>query len=1405
MKTWIQKSTARRRIAIWTAVLALLLPLLIPAAPPAPAAAAAGDYLLTANRLAYASSVRGANGPQLAFDGDPATRWESRLGQDPQWLYVDLGAQATLSRAVIKWEGAYSKSFRIETSNDESAWTPVYANANASGGTTDVALSGSGRYVRLYSVQRALPAYGVSLYEFELYGTGGAGPAPQPAPINAALGRPAVSSSEAGGSQPKDYATANVTDGGLSSRWASQASDPQWIYVDLGQSQRIGKVVLRWETAFGRVYDIQVSDDARSWTTVYRQRYGAGGKDEIPLYASGRYVRMLGIGRGTNYGYSLYEFEVYSYRTGDPQPSYSIAPLPQPSTVQVGSGSYEIGDVTQLEPLYPKNRTSGVNAPIPSNDWWQNLLVQHLGAGTGIVTLPLKAKYSANGLGLLNPGAGAVNGDGGAVNADGDPDLYLSASNLLNPKALESKVDGYGDYSVRVVLSDDDTPKMKSVLAKGSPYVYSMFSDPNSPELFVPGLIRAFDDSGQPLLAAEGSAVTADHIGLEIATLDNAVQPKAATRSYGVFAPPGTVFTRAGGKIKMKLGGGANYLSLAGLPGSGDLNYFYKHAYAFVTDTKVAYGYDMSQAKVSSTFTSVTELKRSGFSADTLTALLPHQWKSSSAPLTGLSYPSIRGTLKLREGNSFSTSDSFTGLLPQFAEPNDSAYSRSELTGYLSQLDTELANTAGLMNQDPYWQGKVLYPAALGAMVSDSIGDAARRDRYLGILRSILTDWYTYSSSDALHTYYFHYAPEWGSIFPWAAGWGINTGLTDHHYTYGYYVYASAVLASFDSAFKRDYGGMVEQLIRDYANPSRTDSMYPWLRSFDPYEGHSWAGAYADNDNGNNQEAAGEALNGWAGLFLWGLVTGNDSYRDTGAWGFSTELKAIEQYWFNYDHDNWIPDYRHGVAGQVWGSAYLYGTYFSGAPVNIYGIHWLPTAEWMSYYGRYPQKAADLYASFLKDNGGPESGWEHIVWPYQSLSDPQAAIAKWNPSILQKNEIFNSYWFIHNMASYGSRTADIWASNWAGVGIYKKGSAYTAMAWNPTDQPIIVQFRNAAGPTGSVAVPPHKLVKADPLSQGGGATPTPAPTDTPTPTPTATPTPAPTATPTPAPGAALDRTGWTATSSPSSGDAAANLLDGSMATRWSTGAAMAPGQSITIDMKASKTFSKLTMDSTGSDDDYARGYEIYVSADGAGWGSSVASGAGTGPVVAATFAVKTARYIKIVQTGTSTSWWSVRELNVYGASGGTTPSPSPTPTPTAAPSPTPAPGAALDRTGWTASSTPSSGDVPASLLDGSMATRWSTGAAMAPGQSITIDMKASKTFSKLTMDSTGSDGDYARGYEIYVSADGASWGSAVAAGAGTGPVVTASFAAKTARYIKIVQTGTSSSWWSIRELNVYLS
>jgi beta-glucosidase len=128
----------------------------------------------------------------------------------------------------------------------------------------------------------------------------------------------------------------------------------------------------------------------------------------------------------------------------------------------------------------------------------------------------------------------------------------------------------------------------------------------------------------------------------------------------------------------------------------------------------------------------------------------------------------------------------------------------------------------------------------------------------------------------------------------------------------------------------------------------------------------------------------------------------------------------------------------------------------------------------------------------------------------------------------------------------------------------------------------------------------------------------------------------------------LPRTGWTATASPSSaGDVPARMLDGDTATRWSSGAPMSNGNTVTVDLGAARKFSQMVMDSAGSASDYARGYQLAVSNDGTTW-STVGSGAGTGAVVTATIPAQTARYLRITQTGAATSWWSIAELNLYG-------------------------------------------------------------------------------------------------------------------------------------------------------------
>src|SRR3984893_3756977 len=125
---------------------------------------------------------------------------------------------------------------------------------------------------------------------------------------NIALNKNATSSSnEAVGTTPN-----LAVDGNLGTRWSSAYSDPQWIQVDLGSTFSICHVKLTWEAAYGKAYQIQVSNDATNWTTIYSTTTGTGGVNDLTgLSGSGRYVRMYGTVRATVYGYSLWEFEVY--------------------------------------------------------------------------------------------------------------------------------------------------------------------------------------------------------------------------------------------------------------------------------------------------------------------------------------------------------------------------------------------------------------------------------------------------------------------------------------------------------------------------------------------------------------------------------------------------------------------------------------------------------------------------------------------------------------------------------------------------------------------------------------------------------------------------------------------------------------------------------------------------------------------------------------------------------------------------------------------------------------------------------------------------------------------------------------------------------------------------------------
>src|SRR5579859_4423235 len=113
-----------------------------------PAAGCITTTNVALNKTATASSVTNTNTPNLAVDGNTGTRWES-LYSDPQWLQVDLGTTVSVCQVTIIWETAYGKAYQIQTSPDATNWTTIYSTTNSPGGTENLSVSGSGRYIRM--------------------------------------------------------------------------------------------------------------------------------------------------------------------------------------------------------------------------------------------------------------------------------------------------------------------------------------------------------------------------------------------------------------------------------------------------------------------------------------------------------------------------------------------------------------------------------------------------------------------------------------------------------------------------------------------------------------------------------------------------------------------------------------------------------------------------------------------------------------------------------------------------------------------------------------------------------------------------------------------------------------------------------------------------------------------------------------------------------------------------------------------------------------------------------------------------------------------------------------------------------------------------------------------------------
>jgi hypothetical protein len=191
--------------------------------------------------------------------------------------------------------------------------------------------------------------------------------------------------------------------------------------VDLGSTQSICRVLLNWETAYGKSYQIQTSPDATTWTNIFSTTTGDGGIDDLTgLSGSGRYVRMNGTVRATQWGYSLWEYEIYTGSGGPTPTNTPIGPTNTPTNTPIG-------------PTNTPTKTS-----TPTGSWTVVWSDDFTGAAN---TSPSGTNWILQ-TGTQYPGGAAQWGTGEVETASASTaNVYLDGSGHLNIKAIHTGSD----------------------------------------------------------------------------------------------------------------------------------------------------------------------------------------------------------------------------------------------------------------------------------------------------------------------------------------------------------------------------------------------------------------------------------------------------------------------------------------------------------------------------------------------------------------------------------------------------------------------------------------------------------------------------------------------------------------------------------------------------------------------------------------------------------------------------------------------------------------------------------------------------------------------------------------------------------------------------------------------------
>lgn len=718
---------------------------------------------------------------------------------------------------------------------------------------------------------------------------------------------------------------------------------------------------------------------------------------------------------------------------------------------QIGAGS-----IARIKPddgtAAPREifATDDLSAPYPSNDWWTTLLWRPLSENLWVH--PLAARVTESGLSLTYPDEwqvgdapyswGPRTDDFAELTAEPEastdpiaPDLTVSHPDIGGD--VPAKVADYGDWSVTYRQTDGDA-SFEATLTQGSPFVYLETSG---------GVDVSFD--GEVSVWHERNHVLGVTVG---------------DSHYGLFAPPGASWEGVGSDSASSQLDGAGYASVALLPEASPdtLNAFRRRAYNFVTDTKVSWEYDAERSAVVTDYEFELEAKH-GNGDETLTALYPHQAKRTADDLHDWSYVSPRGEMPVHAGAGFTTELPYRGVLPFLPDVADVP----NLSEHVDSVESASPLIRDWQGDGTYWNGKNFERLLQLAPIAEQVGDEAAADQFHDAMRAEMETWFSAGSDGEVDaTDLFWYDDVWGTLNGAPMSFGADEDLNDHHFHYGYWVKAAAELARRDPSWVQEdeYGGIVDLLVRDYASPDRDDDRFPFLRTFSPYAGHSWASGSGELPGGCNQESSSEAINAYAALIQWGELTGDDEIRDAGIYLYTHEVHAALEYWFDVADENLPDTWPYDYAGIVWGRGYKYATWFNQDPESIHAINYLPVGGHSMYLGWNSDAARANWAELLENDGYDGSfnlGWyTDVLWEFRALTDSEEARdwydTDYSTGDFGESRAHTAHW-IYTLDAVGTPDATVTADT-AFYSVFRDGTTRTYVAHNAGDEVETVSF-----------------------------------------------------------------------------------------------------------------------------------------------------------------------------------------------------------------------------------------------------------------------------------------------------------------------------------------------------------